>query len=306
MIEISVVVPILNEEGSLRLLNGALCRVLEESGKKFEVVFVDDGSTDSSFAILSQLAQHDHRLKVIKFTKNFGQTPAIAAGVRYAQGRIIILMDGDLQNDPADIPGLLYKLDDGFDVASGWRRKRQDPFLSKRIPSYLANKLISLLTGIKLHDFGCTFKAYRSEVIKEIRLQGEMHRFLPVFAVRAGYRVSEVEVAHSKRSQGKSKYGLNRILKVLLDLPGLVFLHNYSIRPNYIFGGWGLFLIFIAILFFLGAVLFHILRGILLSGIILAIGIQLVILGLVIEMFTRVYNDITSKQPYIIKTLINF
>ncbi len=306
MTEISVVVPILNEEGNVRPLSVALCPVLENLNKVYEVIFVDDGSTDGSFNILSELAASNNRFKIIKFARNFGQTAATAAGVNYAKGDIIILMDGDLQNDPRDIPLLLAKIEAGYDVVSGWRRKRQDPLLSKKVPSYLANKLISLTTGVKLHDFGCTLKAYKKEVIKRIDFYEEMHRFLPVFAYRLGYTVTEVEVSHYKRLSGKSKYGLNRIFKVILDLPILVFLQNYSLKPNYIFGGWGLMLIFISFLAFIWTTLYQIQKGILFSIAIFSIGIQLFLIGLVLEMTMRMYYETTLKKPYIIKTIVNF
>lgn len=306
MTEISVVVPILNEKENIKPLSTILCSVLENRNKAYEIIFVDDGSTDGSFGVLSELAKDNTRFKVIKLARNFGQTAAITAGVNYAQGDVIILMDGDLQNDPLDIPLLLAKIEAGYDVVSGWRIKRQDPLLSKKIPSYLANKLISLVTGIKLHDFGCTLKAYRREVIKEINLYGEMHRFLPIFASRLGYTITEISVSHHKRLSGKSKYGLNRIFKVILDLPLLVFLQNYSIRPNYILGGWGLVLIFISFLSFAWTTIYQIQRGVLFSVAIFAIGIQLFLIGLLLEMMMRVYYETTLKKPYIIKTIIDF
>lgn len=305
-IEISVVIPVLNEEENIRPLSKSLQAALDALDKAYEVIFVDDGSSDGSFKLLSELAKDNHPgFKVIKFARNFGQTAAISAGVNHARGNIIILIDCDLQNDPKDIPLLLNKIEDGYDVVSGWRRKRHDPLLSKKIPSYLANKLISLVTGIKLHDFGCTFKVYRSEAIKNINLYGEMHRFLPVFAYRLGYSIAEVEVSHHKRSSGESKYGLNRIFKVILDLPILIFLQNYSIRPNYIFGSWGIALIFISSLCFLWTMIYQVQKGVLLSIIIFAIGIQLFLVGLLLEIMLRLYYETTSKRPYIIRTIID-
>lgn len=305
-IGISTIIPILNEEGNIKKLTNKLCLALDGLRTEYEIIFIDDGSTDDSFIILSELAKNNHRIKVIKFTRNFGQTQAIAAGVNYANGQVIILMDGDCQNDPRDIPRLVEKINEGYDVVSGWRRKRQDPLLSKKIPSYVANKLISLVTGIKLHDFGCTLKAYKKEVIKEINFYGEMHRFLPVFASRLGYIVTETEVSHYKRLSGKSKYDLNRIFKVILDLPVLVFLQNYSIRPNYIFGGWGLLLILISFLSFIWTTFYQIQRGVLFSIAIFTIGIQLFLVGLILEMTMRMYYETTLKRPYIIKTIVDF
>lgn len=306
MIEISVIVPILNEEGNIRPLSIALCSVLDSVNKVYEVIFVDDGSTDNSFDVLSELARNNARFKIIKFVKNFGQTATIAAGVNYARGEIIILMDGDLQNDPRDIPLLLEKIEAGYDVVSGWRRKRQDPLLSKKVPSYLANRLISLVTGVRLHDFGCTFKAYRRAVIKEISLYGEMHRFLPVFASRLGYSITEIEVSHYKRVWGKSKYGLSRIFKVILDLPTLIFLQNCSLKPNYILGAWGFALIFISFLSFIWTTFYHIQKGVLFSVAIFTIGIQLFLIGLLLDITMRLFYEITLKKPYIIKTILDF
>lgn len=305
MVKVSVIVPILNEEENIRPLAISLRSVLDNLNKEYELIFVDDGSTDNSFNVLSELSRGDRRFKVIKFVRNFGQTAAIAAGVHYARGDIIILMDGDMQNDPGDIPLLLEKIEAGYDVVSGWRKKRKDPLLSKKIPSYLANRLISIVTGMKLHDFGCTFKAYKKEAIKEIKFYGEMHRFLPVFAFRLGFTVTEIEVSHYKRFSGKSKYGLNRIFKVIMDLPLLVFLENYSIRPNYIFASWGLILIFIAFLFFIWAFFYQIQRGVLFSIVIFSIGIQLFLIGLLLEMIMRMFREVSFKKPYIIKVIID-
>jgi len=305
MIEISVVMPILNEEDNIVPLSKALTFTLDGIGKAYEVIFVDDGSTDGSFKALSGLAKDNPRFKIIKLAKNFGQTAAVASGVNYAKGDIIVLIDGDLQNDPKDIPRLLEKIEAGYGVVSGWRKRRQDPLLTKKIPSYLANKLISAVTGIKLHDFGCTLKAYKREAIKEINLYGEMHRFLPVFAFRLGYAVAEIEISHHKRVSGKSKYGLNRIFKVILDLPILFFLQNYSVRPNYIFGSWGLMLVFISLLSFVWTTFYQIQRGVLFSIALFAIGIQLFLIGLLLEMTMRIYYETTSKRPYIIKTVVD-
>lgn len=305
MTEISVLVPILNEEKNILPLWAVLCPVLGNLGKAYEVIFIDDGSTDGSFNVLFELSLDNPQIKVIRFMRNFGQTAAIAAGVDHAQGGVIILMDGDLQNDPQDIPNLLKNIDAGYDVVSGWRRKRQDPFLSKKLPSYLANRLISLVTGIKLHDFGCTLKAYRSEAIKKINFYGEIHRFLPVIVSNLGYSVIEIEVAHHKRPSGKSKYGLSRIFRVILDLPILFFSQNYSLRPNYMFGGWGFILVFVSGLSFVWTTFYQIQRGILFSLAIFTIGIQLFLLGLILEMIIRMHSEATSKKTYVIKTIIN-
>lgn len=305
MVTISVVIPILNEENNIEPLTLGLSSVLENLNRSYEIIFVDDGSTDRSFDILSLMAKNNPRIKVIKFARNFGQTAAIATGINYAKGDIIVLMDGDLQNDPKDIPRLLKQIDAGYDVVSGWRRKRQDPLLTKKIPSYLANKLIAFLTKVKLHDFGCTLKAYRAEAIKGIELYGEMHRFLPIYSSRAGYIIAEIEVSHHKRISGRSKYGLNRIFKIVLDLLTLIFFQNYSTRPNYIFGGCGLVFIFISFLFFIWTLIYQIQKGILLSFAIFSFGFQLILIGLFSEMIMRIYYGTISKGPYLIKTIID-
>ena len=302
---ISVIIPILNEENSIESLNSGLHSVLEKLNKTYEIIFVDDGSSDRSFDILSSLAQRHPYAKVIKFARSFGQTAAIAAGVSYANGEVIILMDADLQNDPGDIPNLLERIEAGYDVVSGWRRKRQDPLLSKKLPSLLANKLISYVTKVKLHDFGCTLKAYRAEVIKNIELYGEMHRFLPVYAYKSGYSITEIEVSHHKRSSGKSKYGLNRVFKIILDLFTLIFLQNCSTRSSYLFGGCGLAFIFFSFLLSILSLVYRIERGVLLAFAIFSFGIQLILIGLLSEMIMRIYYEGSSKKPYIIKTIID-
>lgn len=302
---ISIVIPILNEEKNIESLTLNLQSVLDDLDRTYEIIFIDDGSTDKSFDILFSMTKNNSHIKVIKFARNFGQTAAIAAGVNYAKGDVIVLMDGDLQNDPHDISRLLEKIEAGYDVVSGWRRKRKDPLLSKKIPSYLANKLISFLTNVKLHDFGCTLKAYRAEVIKSIELYGEMHRFLPIYAYKTGYTIAEIEVSHHKRLFGRSKYGLDRTFKIALDLLTLTFLHNYSTRPNYLFGGFGLVMIFISFLLFILTLMHQIQRGIVLSFAIFSFGIQLILIGLLSEMIMRIYYKTSSKNPYIIKTIID-
>lgn len=302
--QISVIVPVFNEKDTIPPLASRLLSVLGEIKREFEVIFVDDGSTDGSFQVLGGLVAADPHLSAVRFAGNFGQTAAISAGIDHARGDTVVLIDGDLQNDPADIPLLIEKLETGYDVVSGWRRKRRDPLFSKKMPSCAANALISFLTGVKLHDFGCTLKAYKKQAIKEIRLYGEMHRFLPVFAARLGYSIAELEVRHNPRVSGRSKYGLSRIFKVILDLPVLIFLYNYSIRPNYVFGGWGLLMMALSFGFFVWTRVYRIERGILFSVALFALGIQLFLLGLLFEMTLRIYYEASVKKPYMIRSVI--
>ena len=238
--DISVVLPILNEEENLEELYSRLTDTLSTLDLEYEIIAVDDGSTDRSFEVLRQINERDPRLKAIKFRRNFGQTAAMSAGFDHAQGDVIITMDSDLQNDPADIPRLLDKLNEGYDVVSGWRADRKDKFLSRRLPSILANKLIVKMTGVKLHDFGCSLKAYRKEVIDNINLYGEMHRFIPALASLVGAEIAEMKVTHHARKYGKSKYGISRTTRVSLDLMTVKFLLNFSTRPIQVFGFVGL------------------------------------------------------------------
>ena len=240
---VSIVIPVYNEEENLPLLFDALNTTLENHSYDWQLVFVDDGSRDGSLAILEKFAaENPERVVVVTFRTNFGQTAAIAAGIDHAQGEVIVLMDADLQNDPADIPMMLEKIKEGYDVVSGWRKKRKDTFITRTLPSRIANALISRVTGVKLHDYGCTLKAYRREVLTGFRLYGEMHRFIPAYAGYVGAKIVEVPVMHHPRRFGKTKYGLERTLKVILDLFVVKFLISYSHKPIYLFGGAGMFL----------------------------------------------------------------
>jgi glycosyltransferase involved in cell wall biosynthesis len=309
---VSVVIPIFNEEENITPLYRELKAVLVGMRTKYEVIFVDDGSDDGSNEILQRLAQEDKGIKVIQFRKNFGQTAALAAGVENAQGEIIITMDGDGQNDPRDIPRLLERLDEGYDVASGWRKNRKDPLLNKRFPSALANKLISWLTRVKLHDYGCTLKAYRRDILKDVRLYGEMHRFIPAYASWVGARITEMEVAHHPRRHGRSKYGLSRTPSIILDLITILFLQRYSTKPIRLFGGAGM------ILFALGGLtgLFVLLRKlvwggiwispmILISFLFITMGVMFILLGLIAEIIIRTYHESQGKPIYAIKSAVN-
>lgn len=237
---LSVVLPVLNERDNLEPLHARLSESLEAVGREYEIVYVDDGSTDGSWDALKRLAAGDVHVRLVRLRRNFGQTPALAAGFAHSRHPIVVTLDADLQNDPRDIPRLVAKLGDAYDVVSGWRRHRNDPWLTRLLPSAVANYLIRTISGVPLHDFGCTLKAYRREVIQDVSLYGEMHRFLPVLAAWVGGRVTEIEVAHHPRTRGSSKYGLTRTYKVLVDLVTLKFISGFSTRPNYVFGGFGL------------------------------------------------------------------
>ena len=304
---LSVVVPVLNEEDNVETLCERLVTSLEELGRTFEIIIVDDGSRDETFPRLKALAAKDERLKLVRLRRNFGQTAAMSAGFDHARGEVVVPMDGDLQNDPADIALLVEKIDEGYDVVSGWRRDRKDGFV-RRLPSRLANRLIGWVTGVRLHDYGCTLKAYRADVIDEMRLYGEMHRFLPALAYQAGARITEVEVRHHPRVAGKSKYGLGRTFKVLLDLLTVKFL-SVSTKPSYVFGGSGVVLCFVGSLFVLWTAYQRLFNGVfayrqpsLLVGVFLfTIGFNLILLGLLAELIVRTYHESQAKPVYIVR-----
>jgi glycosyltransferase involved in cell wall biosynthesis len=309
---ISVVIPIFNEVENISSLSQALRAVMEGMKAPYEVIFVDDGSNDGSGDVLQNLAQDDKRIKVIQFRKNFGQTAAIAAGVEHAQGEIIVTMDGDGQNDPKDIPRLLEKLEKGYDVASGWRKHRKDPFLNKKLPSSVANWLISWLTRVRLHDYGCTLKAYRRDILKDVRLYGEMHRFIPAYASWVGARITELEVAHHPRKHGRSKYGLSRTSSIVLDLITILFLQRYSTKPIRLFGGAGMTLFVLGVFTGLFVLFRRIIWGgawispmILLSFLFITMGVMFILLGLIAEIIIRTYHESQGKPIYAIKSSIN-
>jgi glycosyltransferase involved in cell wall biosynthesis len=309
---LSVVIPICNEELSITPLYEELKAVLQGMRTEYEVIFIDDGSADGSTVVLQGLARDDKRVKVVQLRKNFGQTAAIAAGVEHAQGEIIVTMDGDGQNDPRDIPRLLERLEQGYDVASGWRRNRKDPLLNKRFPSALANRLISWLTGVKLHDYGCTLKAYRRDILKDVRLYGEMHRFIPAYASWVGARITEIEVAHHPRRHGISKYGLSRTTSIILDLMTFLFLQRYSTKPIRLFGGAGMTLFFLGILTGLFVFYRRIFWGgawispmILISFLFITMGVMFILLGLIAEIIIRTYHESQMKPIYAIKSTMN-
>ncbi len=308
---LSVVVPLYNEEENIRLLHQKLREALDPVVEEYELLFVDDGSTDGTLKILEELQSKDNHITVLSLRRNFGQTAAFAAGFDFARGEVIVTMDGDLQNDPADIPKLLNLIKEN-DLVSGWRKKRKDPFFSRRLPSMIANWLISKVTGVKLHDYGCSLKAYRRDVIKNLRLYGEMHRFIPAVASWYGVRVAEVETVHHPRLRGKSKYGISRTIKVVLDLITVKFLQSFSTKPIQFFGTIGVLcdILGFLILFYLS--LEKILRGkdiggrplLLLGALLMIVGIQLIGMGLLGEMLVRVYHESQRKPIYVIKKIL--
>ncbi len=311
--DISVVIPVYNEEENVEPLVGEIAAALSALGKSYEVVLVDDGSKDGTFAKLKALRTNFPMLKVIRLKRNFGQTAAMAAGLAGAQGAVVILMDGDAQNDPADIPAMLAKLDEGYDLVAGWRFNRQDPFINRRLPSMIANRLISFTTHVKLHDYGCTLKAMRGEVAKDLRLYGEMHRFIPAIAYERGARIAEMKVNHRPRLRGISKYGITRTLRVVLDLLTVKFLSSYSTRPSHVFGPIGLASGFLGFLigFYLSVQkLFYGQdiggRPLLLLGILLIfIGFQFVTMGLLGEMLARTYHESQDRPVYVVGEILD-
>ena len=310
--ELSVVIPIRNEGPSLVELHRELTETLKAWGRPYEILIVDDGSTDDSFAVLSRLQPTDSHLRVIRFRRNFGQTAAFAAGFDHARGRLIVTSDGDLQNDPRDIPRMVDLIDRGHDIVCGWRKVRKDPFISRRLPSTIANRIISIATGVYLHDYGCSLKVFRSEVVKPLRLYGEMHRFLPAIASEQGVSIAEVVVNHRERKHGRSKYGIGRTIRVILDLLTVKFLLSYSTRPVQIFGliGFAMGLPGAAILAWLAYVRLTGQeaignRPLLLFGILLVFtGVQLVTLGLLAELQARTYHESQKKPTYTIREIL--
>ena len=311
-VDVSIVVPLLNEEESVESLYSSVKGVMELIGKEYEILFVDDGSTDGTFEALAKISKRDNKVKVIRFRRNFGQTAAMSAGFDYASGSIIVTMDGDLQNDPRDIPRLLEKMERGYDIVSGWRVNRKDKLVSRKLPSKIANWLIGVVTGVKLHDYGCSLKAYRAEVIKNVHLYGEMHRFIPALASWFGANITEIPVNHYSRKYGRTKYGISRTLRVVLDLITVKFLLEFSTRPLQMFGLVGmvsftagllinLYLTFLKLAF--GAPLAS--RPLLLLGILLMfLGVQFITIGLLAELQVRTYHEAQGKPIYVVKEIL--
>jgi len=312
-VDLSLVIPVLNEAKNLSQLYQELVASCTELKKPFEIVFVDDGSWDESFVILKKIQKKDSRVKILKLRRNFGQTAALSAGFDYAKGEIIITLDADLQNDPKDFALLIEKIEEGYDIISGWRQNRKDKFLTRRLPSSTANWLISLITRVKLHDYGCTLKAFRSNVIKNIKLYGEMHRFIPAIASQMGVSIGEVKVHHRPRLHGKSKYSVFRFIKVILDLLTVKFLLSYSTRPLQIFGLFGLasgvagFIVGLY-LSYQRLILQISIAGrplLLLAILLIIIGIQFITIGLLAEIMARAYHESTEKSIYFIREIVD-
>ena len=312
--EISVFLPVFNEAPNLPPLQAKLDEALNKLGRTAEIVYVDDGSTDGSLEVLRELATKDKRIRVVALRRNYGQTAAMAAGIDAAKGKVLIPMDADLQNDPADIIRLLNKLDEGFDVVSGWRKNRKDKMVTRKIPSMMANKLISWIGGVPLHDYGCSLKAYRRESLQDVKLYGEMHRFIPIYASWAGARVSEIPVEHHARTMGKSKYGLSRTLKVVFDLMTIKFMASYQTKPIYVFGSFGMLAFAISLFAGLYALFLKIIHKAdfvqtplpILAIVMFAVGIQFLLMGLLAEMLVRTYHESQAKPIYAVRERIGF
>jgi glycosyltransferase involved in cell wall biosynthesis len=308
---LSLVIPVYNEEENLPVLFGEVAKAMKPLKESWEVIFVDDGSRDKSLEVLRGLAEKDKHVRVIVFRRNFGQTAAISAGIDRAKGEVVVLLDADLQNDPADIPMLLSKLEEGYDVVSGWRKDRKDNF-TRTLPSVMANGLISWVTGVHLHDYGCTLKAYRREVLDEFHLYGETHRFIPVFAHSVGARIAELPVHHHPRLHGKAKYGLERTMKVLLDLFTVKFLLSYGNKPIRLFGGTGLVLMLASFV----TLVYLFARKIVASTSVTAspllplaimfliLGFQSILMGLIAELLVRTYHESQRKPTYTVREII--
>jgi glycosyltransferase involved in cell wall biosynthesis len=306
-VRLSVIVPVYNERANLKPLAAAVGTHL--AGTSYELIFVDDGSTDGSVEIVQEIIADDGRVKLLELAKNYGQTQALAQGVRCSTGEIIVFIDGDLQNDPADIPRLVAKINEGYDLVNGWRVKRKDTFLTRRLPSLLANRLISSITGVRLHDYGCTLKAFRHEVVKSVSIYGEMHRFIPAIASGMGVEVAEIPVNHHPRTTGKSKYGLFRTVKVLLDLMTVKFLLSYSTRPIHVFGLMGLVSggLGVALAAWLSyqRLFLHVPLAnrplLFLAILLILVGVQLVTMGLLAELQTRIYHEAQQRPTYTVR-----
>jgi glycosyltransferase involved in cell wall biosynthesis len=308
---VSIVVPLYNEEDNVEILNERLKGVLDSNGIDYEIIYVDDGSNDRTLPLLEEIQKNNRNVMVLSLRRNFGQTAAFAAGFDFARGDIVVTMDGDLQNDPKDIPRLLEAIKE-YDLVSGWRKKRKDPFLSRRVPSMMANWLISRVTGVRLHDYGCSLKAYRRDVVKNLRLYGEMHRFIPAVASWYGVRIAEIETTHHPRLRGTSKYGISRTLKVLLDLITVKFLQSFSTKPMQFFGPMGVAFGFSGFGISLFLSFEKLLKGVSIGGrpllllgvLLIIVGVQFVGMGLLGEMLVRVYHESQKKPIYAIKRIL--
>jgi glycosyltransferase involved in cell wall biosynthesis len=310
---LSVVLPVYNEEESIDLQYKAVLDAVKKLNRTYEIIFVNDGSTDKSGDLLKLIAKKDKNVKVVLFRRNFGQTAAMAAGIDHSKGEVIVFMDSDLQNEPEDIGKLLEKIDEGYDVVSGWRNKRQDKWLSRKLPSKIANWLISRVTGVPLHDLGCSLKAYRGEILRQVNLYGEMHRFIPVHASWIGAKITEIPVGHHARQYGQSKYGIKRTFKVILDLITVKFMGSYSTKPIYIFGGSGLLSLLFALITGSTVVIMKIMYNysmnrnplFMLTILLIIIGVLFIQMGILAEIMIRIYHESKGEPPYKIKETIN-
>ncbi len=311
-LDLSVVIPIYNEADNVERLYKSLEEVLSKLDKNYEVLLIDDGSTDGTTDKLAEIHERNPKYKVIQFRRNYGQTAAISAGFDYSAGNVIVTIDADLQNDPKDIPKILEKMEEGYDVVSGWRKERKDPFLTRKVPSKIANWLVSILAGIHLHDYGCTLKAYSKNVVKNVQLYGEMHRYIPALASWIGINVTEIPVSHHKRKFGKSKYGLSRTPRVILDLITLKFLLSYSTRPIQIFGSIGIITAFLGFLIALFLSYVKLVQKqsigdrplLLLAVLLIFLGFQFISMGLLGELVVRIYHEAQNKPIYFIKKIL--
>jgi glycosyltransferase involved in cell wall biosynthesis len=312
--DISVFLPVYNEEPNLRPLHAKMTDALSTLGRTAEIIYVDDGSSDASLEVLREIAAADARVRVIALRRNYGQTAAMSAGIDAARGRVLIPMDADLQNDPADIRRLLEKLDEGYDVVSGWRKNRQDKAITRKFPSMLANRLISWIGGVPLHDYGCSLKAYRRDSLADVRLYGEMHRFIPIYASWAGARVTEIPVDHHARTMGVSKYGLSRTLKVVFDLVTIKFMASYQTKPIYVFGSFGVLAFAVSFIAGLWALFLKVVHKAdfvqtplpILAIVMFAVAVQFFLMGLLAEMQVRTYHESQSKAIYAVRERIGF
>jgi dolichol-phosphate mannosyltransferase len=312
--KLSIIVPTFNEEGSIATLCDRLLETLDRIGSRFEIILVNDGSSDQTQAAMRAAASRRREIKVIALKRNSGQTAALMCGIDHASGDIIIPIDADLQNDPADIPLLLAKIGEGYDVVSGWRRDRSDAELSRNLPSRVANWVISLVSGVHLHDYGCTLKAYRLDALSGVRLYGEMHRFIPIYASWVGARVTEVPVRHHPRAHGASNYGMERVAKVILDLIVVKFLDRHFMKPIYVFGGFGMLCLLSSVLVLAGALYLKFFENVsliltplpLLSAMSFITGIMCILMGLLSEMLMRTYFESQGKTPYAVRERLNF
>ncbi len=309
---ISIIIPVYNEEENVSILYKEIFNVVSERFNDYEIIYINDGSTDNSLEQLQKLNKEDNKVKIINFRKNFGQSASISAGFEHCTGDIVVTLDADLQNDPADIPIVVEKLLEGYDMVNGWRKDRKDKFISRRIPSFFGNKLVSFITKVKLHDYGCSLRAFKKEVVKNLKLYGEMHRYLPAFASRMGIKSVEIPVNHRERKFGTSKYGIGRTYRVVLDLISLKYLLSFAHRPLQIFGGLGLIMMFLGFLSGTYLSYIKIIVGEPISGrpllfftvLLLFLGFQIITLGLIAEMLTKIYHEGLGKNAYSIRNTI--